>query len=74
MASILKGKVVALKSLQTAIVEVERYFTHPKYKKRVKRSKRYKVHYEKEQLHLGDTVEITQTKPISKDKHYKIKL
>lgn len=74
MAKILKGKVVSLKSEKTVVIEVERSFAHPLYKKRVKRSSKYKAHYEGKDLKMGDTVEITQTRPISKDKHYKVKV
>lgn len=68
----LEGKVVSLKMQNTAIVEVLRTVVHPLYKKRLKRSKRYKVDTNGQEISLGETVTIVETKPISKDKHFKI--
>ncbi|MBI4067406.1 30S ribosomal protein S17 [Candidatus Gottesmanbacteria bacterium] len=73
MAKILQGKVVSLKSPKTALVEIERSFAHPLYKKRVRRTKKYKAHYEGE-LTMGQVVEIRPTRPISKEKFYKVNL
>lgn len=70
---IFKGKVVSLKMQKTAIVEVERKFAHPVYKKIITRSKRYKVDIGEHVLNIGDLVEIIETKPISKDKYFKVK-
>lgn len=68
---VFSGKAVSLKNQKTAIVEVERFYAHPLYEKRVRRTKRYPVHDEigvKE----GDTVRFTETRPISKTKRWKI--
>lgn len=65
------GKVVSAKNQNTAIVIVERFFAHPMYEKRVRRTKRYPVHNEigvKE----GDVVRFSETRPISKTKRWKI--
>ncbi len=56
----------------TAIVSVTRRSVHPLYKKVLRRSKRYKVNSGEFSLNLGDKVKIVQTRPISKDKHFKI--
>ncbi len=68
----LKGKVVSDKMDKTIVVSVTRFVEHPKYKKRIKISKKYKVHDETNSKKVGDTVEIEETKPISKDKHFKV--
>ena len=66
----LQGIVVSDKMNKTVVVEVERIKEHPKYKRRYKSHKRYKVHDEKQEYHAGDVVLIEETKPISKDKNW----
>ncbi len=66
------GIVVSLKMQGTAVVEVERTITHPLYKKILRRSKRYKVDTNSQELSVGDKVKITETKPISKNKFFKV--
>ena len=58
---------------KTISVLVETYKTHPKYKKRVKYSKKYAVHDESNKAKVGDTVRIVETRPISKTKHFYLK-
>ena len=70
MPKILTGTVVSLSMKNTAVVEVERTFRHRKYKKIIRKAKRYKVHMEDNSATLGDTVRIQETRPISKDKHF----
>lgn len=65
------GKVVSTKMQKTAVVSVERIVTHPLYKKRTRRSKNYKAH-DDIGVSVGDIVKIVSTRPISKDKHFKI--
>lgn len=72
MAKKLKGIVVSDKMDKTAVVFVTRYKKHPKYKKYIKRSKKYKVHDEKNEYKKGDKVIIQECRPISKDKHFKV--
>jgi len=72
MKKILEGKIVSLKMGNTAVVEVTRKVTHPLYKKLLKRSKRYKADINGITLFLGNSVKIVSTRPISKDKHFKI--
>lgn len=70
---ILQGKVIAKKTPKTLIVTVERQRIHPLYKKIMRRSKRYKVHYEKDTVAVGDMVTIVPTRPRSKDKYFTLK-
>jgi small subunit ribosomal protein S17 len=69
----LSGVVVSDKMDKTVVVEVQRYFKHPKYGKYIKSKKRYKAHNEDNDLRTGDKVEIVETRPISKDKNFYIK-
>ena len=67
---ILQGTVVSDKNDKTVVVLVERRFTHPLFKKTVRRSKKYKAHDETNQYKVGDMVSIEETRPISKDKSW----
>lgn len=69
---ILEGAVVSDKMAKTVVVLVERYVKHPKYGKFMRKSKKYKAHDEKGEFHIGDKVKIEETKPISKDKSFKV--
>ena len=66
------GKVVSAKCDKTITVLVETYKKHPLYKKRVKYSKKYAAHDEKNIAKEGDTVRIISTKPLSKSKRYEL--
>ena len=66
----LVGKVVSAKNDKTITVLVETYKNHPLYGKRVKYSKKYAAHDEKNVAKEGDTVRIAASKPISKTKKY----
>ena len=66
------GRVVSDKTDKTITVLVETHKKHPLYGKRVKYSKKYAAHDEKNEAKLGDTVRIKMTKPISKTKHYEL--
>ncbi|MDP3983093.1 MAG: 30S ribosomal protein S17 [bacterium] len=68
----LTGEVVSIKGSMTVVVDVERKFAHPLYKKIIKRNKRYIVHNELYELNLGDQVTIEETRPISKTKRFKV--
>lgn len=68
----LTGKVVSDKTDKTITVLVETYKRHPLYNKRVKYSKKYAAHDEKNQASIGDTVRIRATKPISKTKKFEL--
>ena len=64
----LVGKVVSNKMDKTIVVRVERRVKHPLYGKIINRSRKYKAHDETNQYNEGDTVEIAECRPISKDK------
>lgn len=57
---------------KTVTVTVERQFPHPLYGKAVKRSKRYHAHDENNEYRVGDTVRITETRPLSKTKRWRV--
>ena len=63
---VLNGVVCSSNSQKTVVVQVERTFKHPMYKKYIKRSKKYHAHDESDALRVGDKVYIEETKPISK--------
>jgi small subunit ribosomal protein S17 len=69
---ILSGTIVSDKMKDTVVVLVERYEKHPKYEKYIKRRKKFKAHDAGNSKKIGDKVEIMETKPISKDKHFKV--
>ena len=66
------GVVVSVKMDKTAVVSVERRRPHPLYRKIVRTTKRYKAHDPRNEAVLGDVVRIEETRPISKDKHWRI--
>ena len=57
---------------KTVTVSVERRFPHPLYGKAVKRTKRYHAHDENNEYRVGDTVRITETRPLSKTKRWRV--
>lgn len=67
---VLVGTVVSDKMKDTVVVLVERYEKHPKYGKFVKHKKRFKAHDVGNTKKVGEKVNIRETKPISKDKHF----
>ena len=69
---VLKGVVVGDKMDKTVVVSVTRFVKHPKYGKFYKVSKKYKAHDENNAYKTGDNVEIVETRPISKDKKFKV--
>lgn len=69
---ILKGKVMSDKMTKTIVVAVTRLRKHPKYKKYYKITKRFKVHDEKQEYHTGDKVLIQETRPVSKEKRWRV--
>jgi len=72
MTKILSGTVVSDKMKDTIVVSVERYEKHPKYAKFIKRRKKFKVHDAGNTAKIGDKVRIVETRPISKDKSFKL--
>ncbi len=71
--NILKGVIVSDKMDKTVVVSVSRFIKHPLYGKFYKVSKKYKAHDEENKYKVGDKVEIEETRPISKDKHFVVK-
>ena len=69
---ILSGTICKATNKKTVVVEVERTFKHPIYKKYIKRSKKYHAHDETDALKIGDKVTIEETRPISKLKTWKV--
>jgi len=69
---VLTGTIVSDKMDKTIVVLVERKVPHPLYKKVVKQSKKYKAHDEKNEGAVGDIVEIMETRPLSKDKYFRL--
>ena len=69
---ILQGTVVSDKNDKTVVVKVERRFKHPLFKKTVRRSKNYKAHDENNVRKVGDMVSIEETRPISRDKCWRV--
>lgn len=67
---ILQGVVVSDKNDKTVVVEVERRYTHPLFKKTVRRTKKYHAHDEKNSFKTGDLVSIQESAPISKNKRW----
>jgi small subunit ribosomal protein S17 len=67
------GLVVSDKMSKTRVVVVERSFRHSQYERVIKRTTRFKAHDERNEAHVGDRVLIVETRPLSKDKHWRIK-
>ena len=75
MTTILKskiGQVSSNKMDKTLVVLVESYRNHPLYKKTIRKVQRYKVHDEKNECKIGDTVKIVETRPLSKEKRWRV--
>ena len=66
------GKVVSAKMQNTVSVEVARVIAHPVYKKRIKKHKKFLSHVSEVSPKIGDIVRITSTKPISKNKRWRV--
>ncbi len=66
------GKVVSDKMDKTVVVAVEMKVRHPLYKRTVKSTKKYKAHDENNEARTGDTVVIMETRPLSKDKRWRV--
>lgn len=66
------GKVVSDKMQKTIVVAIEELVQHKLYKKAVKRTVKFKVHDENEEAHIGDRVSIMETRPLSKEKRWRL--
>ncbi|PAF48288.1 30S ribosomal protein S17 [Helicobacter sp. 12S02232-10] len=70
---IIQGKVVSKAGNQSAVILVERKVVHPKYRKIVKRFKKYTIHDQENSVKVGDVVTAIECKPISKTKAFSLK-
>jgi len=58
---------------KTVVVMIERLVKHPRYKKYMKKRAKYKAHDERNECHTGDTVSIIETRPLSREKRWRVK-
>ncbi len=66
------GVVVSDKMQKTIVVKIEELEQHKLYKKSVKRTVKFKAHDENQEAHIGDRVLIMETRPLSKEKHWRL--
>ncbi len=66
------GRVLSNKMNKTVVVSVERSVTHPLYRKVLRRISKFKAHDEQNVCKIGDRVRMIETRPISKDKHWRV--
>lgn len=69
---VLQGRVVSNKMTKTIVVEIVQRQLHPLYRKYLTRTTRLKVHDEKNSCGVGDTVRVIDTRPLSKDKRWRL--
>lgn len=67
-----KGRVVSDKMDKTIVVAIETLVSHPLYGKSLKRTTKFKAHDENNECGIGDTVKIMETRPLSKDKRWRL--
>jgi len=67
-----QGTVVSDKMAKTIVVRVDRLKTNPKYNKQYRQSRKFKVHDEKKEYKVGDVVRFIETRPLSKDKRWRV--
>lgn len=67
-----QGVVQSNKMEKTVVVAVERLVKHPKYKKYLKQRSRFKAHDEQNECNVGDEVEIIESRPLSRDKRWRV--
>ena len=66
------GNVVSDKMDKTVVVAVETFVTHPLYKKQIRQTTKFKAHDENNECGIGDVVKIMETRPLSKDKRWRV--
>ena len=66
------GRVISTKMQKTIVVAVEDHVKHPLYGKIVKRTYKLKAHDEENECNVGDTVKVMETRPLSKDKRWRL--
>jgi small subunit ribosomal protein S17 len=67
-----EGVVISDKMQKTIVVRVDRLVQHTKYKKFIRARKNYKAHDERNESHIGDRVRIQETRPLSRDKRWRL--
>ncbi|MBW3601701.1 MAG: 30S ribosomal protein S17 [Actinobacteria bacterium] len=67
-----RGVVLSDRMDKTVVVSVQRRTTHPLYRKTLNRSEKYRAHDETNDVHVGDTVRIAETRPLSKTKRWRV--
>ena len=72
MRKVRVGKVTSNKMEKTIVVAIEEHVKHPLYKTVVKRTYKLKAHDEKNECNIGDTVRVMETRPLSKDKRWRL--
>lgn len=72
MRKVRTGKVVSDKMNKTVVVAVESLVSHPMYKRTIRRTKRFKAHDEENSCRIGDKVRIMETRPLSKEKRWRV--
>jgi small subunit ribosomal protein S17 len=68
-----EGVVVSDVMQKTRVVEIERVYRHPRYQRVIRRSKKLKAHDEANESRVGDRVMVEETRPLSKDKRWRIR-
>ena len=66
------GQVVSDRMNKTAVVVIERFVEHPRYEKHIRRRSKLYAHDEKNACHVGDTVKVIETRPLSKLKRWRV--
>lgn len=69
---LMTGRVVSDSMQKTVVVTIERLVKHPEYGKYVRRRNRFKVHDEKDECKVGDVIRFMETRPLSKDKRWRL--
>lgn len=72
MRKVLTGKVVSDKMDKTVVVAVETLVRHPLYQRTIRRTKKFKAHDEENACRIGDKVKMMETRPLSKEKRWRI--
>ncbi|HJP17598.1 MAG TPA: 30S ribosomal protein S17 [Nitrospinota bacterium] len=70
--NVLIGDVISDKMDKTVVVKVSRMVRHPVFNKMIRRAKKYKAHDHKNECQIGDKVRIVESRPISKDKRWRL--
>lgn len=70
---VIQGKVISIAGNKSAVILVERKVVHPKYRKIVRRFKKYTIHDEENKVKIGDVASAVECRPISKNKAFTLK-